>query len=874
MSALNIRNFTKQSPITKAIQLELVPFGNTRKTIEEKKYLEIDAQYRKEGEAVRIYIDEFIKDVIERTLSKLNSPEENEYYSVEAQNLFKALGTYIDFKPESEEERKNRAEDIRTISSDITKLIKEAMKETVAQMSTIKEGEAPVLSDPGKINSAKFVSDVLPAYIETKYQDNLAAQNKALAAIGAMKGKVPILTKLLISRITALETWMPERVVENFTKHFHDNTKCYRTILDNEDISFSVSQLVTEDMLKDEGYVSFLAQSGIDTYNKAVSGEVGEDGIRVKGVNNLVVEHNHSIRGIKSGKRALPKIDKMDKQIMQPVEKTFSFAIIDEDKQVVEAVTKLHDIEQEELVKLYKAVRNANPEDIAVYGNQIRKLSAVAYSGEPHKIKEQITEKETQAIKDQAGKMSRSALEKALAKAADKVTEPSRMYTMAQINDYMGEEVFARYKELLMEAVSNLRDDGEALECAMKSGAKIRGFADTEKQVKQYANDDWTAVRDLLRMIRRRSSEDIDNDFYDIFDNVYGPVMGTTYKVGNMIRNYITRKMKGIVDTNAVYYGKPDRQNQKWNIGESTLSVRENTILRLDNRYYFYILGAGTKPVDIYGTDTDCEVMTYSKMQKPYQNIPKLTMTRARDFFAENSEAEEFTLTDKLTQPLTITRGAYDLYASGACKKQKGKKGDEKGAMVAEEQLREGLNTVLPIFIQFVNTYTVWDNRAFVLKKAEEYNDLSEFYADVEACETVQEWKSGNKAKILKSVEDGDALMFEITSRFLKRYYANGETAKLNEYAQMFLYILSEENRKNVTVRLNASPQLTYRTAAAGNPYTHRKGSVLVNKRDKNKNPIPSEIYKELYAWYQQPADKRNEYALSEESRAYVRCDV
>ena len=860
MSELNVANFVKHSPITKSLQLELIPYGKTRETITEKGYLEIDAEFRSQVDAVRVYIDDFAKDVIEHSLSKMNTTV--------VCNALDALGDlYAD--PGQDPDKVLR----KGIESAILAELDTAVGKTLQDLSVLKDGAAPLISDVRKLNSANFLQEVLPVYAKRKYTGNQAALDKAMEDIRMVKGKTSMAVRLLQSRITALTTWMPDRVLSNFAK-FQKNAEYYRTILANEDVSLAVSKLITEDMLTNAGYVSFLTQSGIDAYNKAIAGDHSEHGMEIKGVNNIVIEYNRSIRGKQDGRRPLPKIEKLDKQIMQPVEKAFSFAIIDEDDQVVETFAALHGIEQKELRDVYKAIRAASPEEVAIYGDRLRILSGLVYNGDYQKIVARITEVETEEIKAQAGKMSRSALEKTLVKAVDKVTDAKRLYTMAEIDAVMEDEVFAHYKALLMEAVSNLRDDGEDLAKDMKPGAQIRGFVKMVERVKTYVNDDWKSVRDLIKLVHRKSSADIDNAFYDVYDDAMPSIMRTTSSIGNMVRNYLTRKLNKIVETNHAYYGKASRQSEKWNVGKDKLSANENTILRIGNKFYFYILAEGTKPLDIYGVDEDCEVMTYTKMQAPYQNIPKLTMTRARNFFAEHPEVDAVVLTDKLTRPLTITRKEYELYASGACNKQKVKKGDEEGEKAAAKVLRDALDAILPIFKQFVETYTVWGNRPFTLKEPSEYNDLSEFYSDVEAFAAVQEWKPGNKAQILRSVEEGKALMFEITNRYLTRYYKDGDPSILNEYASMFMYILSKKNRDNMTVKLNGSPQMMYRTAADGKPFVHKKGSMLVNKRDKNGRNIPGDVYMELFTYYNMPEERRNPNALSDAAKQYIRDDL
>ena len=80
--------------------------------------------------------------------------------------------------------------------------------------------------------------------------------------------------------------------------------------------------------------------------------------------------------------------------------------------------------------------------------------------------------------------------------------------------------------------------------------------------------------------------------------------------------------------------------------------------------------------------------------------------------------------------------------------------------------------------------------------------------------------------------------------------------------------LFSEENLKDIVLKLNGEAEIFFRKSSIKNPIIHKKGSILVNRtyeaeeKDQFGNirivrkTIPENIYQELYKYFNDKSDK------------------
>ena len=162
--------YTRRNKVVKSIQFELIPEGRTKETMEQLKFEEKDASFREIADNLVPYIDGVIRTIANHALSNFTY----DFTSLE-----------------------NKA--------DLEKSLEKQLTSSADELFGIK------IKD---INSAKFINEVLPNYIETQ---NFSKEERedALRLVEAAKGKTAFISPFLITRITALTTWLPARVLEN-----------------------------------------------------------------------------------------------------------------------------------------------------------------------------------------------------------------------------------------------------------------------------------------------------------------------------------------------------------------------------------------------------------------------------------------------------------------------------------------------------------------------------------------------------------------------------------------------------------------------------------------------------------------------------------
>ncbi len=92
-------------------------------------------------------------------------------------------------------------------------------------------------------------------------------------------------------------------------------------------------------------------------------------------------------------------------------------------------------------------------------------------------------------------------------------------------------------------------------------------------------------------------------------------------------------------------------------------------------------------------------------------------------------------------------------------------------------------------------------------------------------------------------VADGKLYLFQIYNKD----FAPGASGMPNMHTLYWKNLFSEENLKNVVLKLNGEAELFYRPAGIKEPVVHKAGSYLVNKITENGEPIPESIYEEIY---------------------------
>ena len=512
--------------------------------------------------------------------------------------------------------------------------------------------------------------------------------------------------------------------------------------------------------------------------------------------------------------------------------------------------------------KLVDALEVSSSEEVCLYGNKIHLLSHMVY-GDHHKIEKQICAAleadYAKELESAVKKREINAINKKIDNVSDTVNNKDTCYTFREIERYMGDILLDAFKE---KAVSIFSLIGVLTESCQKLFDKKLPLKSDERNrsiIKAYF-DAWNDFRDIFSMVVRKKDEDIESDFYDVYKENWDLVR-STYRAENLCRNYITKGVGDNLTSNQAFFGSALRGTSAWKKPDKKFDTSQHTFLKIDGLIYFFCLPAGSKPTFLEGEDESCMILQQRKMQDPMMNLPRHVFTPARTFFEENPHETVFTIEDNMTDPVYVTRDVFDIYNNGTFKTAAR---DE----IGEDAYKDNLLSVMTVMKDFCLRYTYWQDRTIPFRELSEYDNIGEFYDDIRKVMAVQRWIPGNRQLIEEMTNDGRGLLFELTSKSMRAYKNTGNPDKLNSYAKVLMYIISEKNQTEGNIMLNSRPQLMYRSEAHGKPKKHETGSIMINKRDADGNRIPDDVISELFQYYNDFSDAA---PMSTEAKRLIR---
>ena len=157
-----------------------------------------------------------------------------------------------------------------------------------------------------------------------------------------------------------------------------------------------------------------------------------------------------------------------------------------------------------------------------------------------------------------------------------------------------------------------------------------------------------------------------------------------------------------------------------------------------------------------------------------------------------------------------------------------------------------------------------WKNFGFDFSDTSAYEDISGFYREVELQGYKIDWTYISEKDIDLLQEKGQLYLFQIYNKD----FSKKSTGNDNLHTMYLKNLFSEENLKDIVLKLNGEAEIFFRKSSIKNPIIHKKGSILVNRtyeaeeKDQFGNiqivrkTIPENIYQELYKYFNDKSDK------------------
>lgn len=805
--------FVAISKVQKTLRNELRPTPLTMKHIKQKGIITEDEYKTQQSLELKRIADGYYRDYITHKLNDTNN--------LDFRNLFEAI----------EEKYKKNDKDNR----DKLDLVEKSKRGEIAKLLSADDNFKSMFE-------AKLITQLLPVYVEQNYIGE--DKEKALETIALFKGFTTYFTDYFNIRKNMFKenggaSSICYRIVNVNASIFYDNLKTFMCIkekaeteiaLIEEELTELLDSWRLEHIFSEDYYNELLAQKGIDYYNQ-ICGDVNKH-------MNLYCQQNKL-------KANVFKMTKLQKQIMGISEKAFEIPpMYQNDEEVYAAFNGfISRLEEVKLIdRLGNVLQNSNIYDTAkIYINArcYTNVSSYVYGG--WGVIESAIERYWYNTIAGKGQSKAKKIEKAKkdnkfmsVKELDSIVsdyEPD-YFNASNMDDDNSGRAFSGHGVLgYFNKMSKLLANMSLHTITYDSGDSLIENKETALNIKKDLDDIMSIYHWLQTFIIDEVVEK-DNAFYAELEDIYYELENVV-TLYDRIRNYVTRKPYST-------------QKFKLNFASPTLAsgwsrskeFDNNAIILLrNNKYYIAIFNVNNKPDKqiIKGSEeqrlsTDYKKMVYNLLPGPNKMLPKVFIksdTGKRDYNPSSYILEGYEKNRHIK-----SSGNFDI---NYC------------------------HDLIDYYKACINKHPEWKDYGFKFKETNQYNDIGQFYKDVEKQGYSISWAYISEADINKLDEEGKIYLFEIYNKDLSAH----STGRDNLHTMYLKNIFSEDNLKNICIELNGNTELFYRKSSMKRNITHKKDTVLVNKTYINEAGVrvslTDEDYIKVYNYY------NNDYVIDVE---------
>lgn len=789
----------------------LVPVGKTEENINHFRLLENDKKRADSYQEVKNIIDDFHRSFIQDVLSNAN---------FEWGTLYDEFDLY---------QSKNDKAEKAKIKPDLQKL-QSLMRTKIVKKFTSDERFK-------KLFAKELLSELLPEIIKSADPTTISNKEEALKAFDKFSTYFTGFHENRKNLYSEEEksTAISYRIVnENFPK-FYSNVKLFEK-LEKEfpsiisDTEESLKTILNGKKLKDifnsEAFNQVLTQTGIDFYNTIIGGIAEEAGTqKIQGLNEKINLARQQLPDSEKNKLR-GKMVVLFKQILSDRE-TASFIPVGFEnneevyesiktfkKEVVDTVcTLIKDTFTSEndynISEIFVPAKNLTAFSLSIFGHWSI-LSEGLFYLEEEKNKKALTETQIEKIRKEIAKKDYSLSE--LQEAYEKYCERNNEQVCITVKKY--------FSLMELQQVENTKEKADVMLLSKLNTAYAKIDFEEQKNLQQEKNaaipikeflDEVQNLYHYLKLVDYRGEEEKDTSFYSKFDEIIEKLEGIT-ALYNKVRNFVTKK-PGEVKKFKLNFDCPTLANG-WD--ENKESANDAILLRKDGKYYLGIFNPKDKPKfpkEEYSNEDCYEKMIYKLLPGPNKMLPKV-------FFSTKGQ-------ETFLPPKDLLLG----YEEG-----KHKKGDAFD--------KDFMKKLIDWDKAALNIHEDWKNFGFKFSPTENYKDMSDFYKEVELQGYKITFQKISSSKIDSLVDSGKLFLFQIYNKD----FAEKSSGKKNLHTLYWENLFSEENLKDICLKLNGEAELFYRPANENIKIVkHEKGSVLVNRTTTDGKSIPEEIYQQIY---------------------------
>lgn len=810
------QEFTHLYPLSKTVRFELKPIGKTLEHIHAKNFLSQDETMADMYQKVKAILDDYHRDFIADMMSGVVLTKLAEFYEV-----------YLALRktPKDDSLQKQLAEIQTALRKEVVKPIGSGGKYKAGYDRLF---GAKLFKDGRELGDlAKFV---------------IAQEGESspkLACIAHFEKFSTYFTGFHDNRKNMYSdedkhTAIAYRLIHENLPRFIDNLQILATIKQKHSALYDqiVSELNANGLDVSlashlDGYHKLLTQEGITAYNTLLGGISGEAGsYKIQGINELInIHHNQHCH--KSERIA--KLRPLHKQILSDgMGVSFLPSKFADDGEMCQAVNEFYCHYADVFAKvqsLFDGFDDYQKDGIYVEHKNLNELSKQVFGdfallgrvldgyyvdvvnpefnerfakAKTDNAKEKLTKEKDKFIK---GVHSLARLEQAI-----------ENYTTKQDDESVQAGKLGQYFKHGLAGVDN------PIQKIHNSHSTIKGFLERERPVGERAlpktkSDKSPEIRQLKELLdnalnvvhfaklltTKTTLDNQDGNFYGEFGALYDELskLATLY---NKVRDYLSQKPFS-TEKYKLNFGNPTLLNG-WDLNKE--KDNSGVILQKDDRYYLALLDKAHKKVFDNAPNTGKSIyqkMVYKLLPGPNKMLPKVFFAKSNlDYYNPSAEL-------------------LDKYAQGTHKK-------------GNNFNLKDCHALIDFFKASINKHPEWQHFGFKFSPNSSYQDLSDFYREVEPQGYQVKFVDINADYIDELVEQGRLYLFQIYNKD----FSPKAHGKHNLHTLYFKALFDEDNLANPIYKLNGEAEIFYRKASLDMHETtiHRAGEVLENKNPDN----------------------------------------
>ena len=574
------------------------------------------------------------------------------------------------------------------------------------------------------------------------------------------------------------------RLIDENLNIYNDNIKIYEKLKGFPIIEKIKGKLENETMFKIENYNEVLTQKGIDKYNNFINGFTKSEDNKVQGLNELINSFNQT------NKTKLPLFKNLNKQILSDHEtSSFVYESIESDLQVKEIIDNY--LEENEFINIF------NSDEIDL--NKVMLKNGMYITILSQKIYKDWNEINNKINKWYEENIDSNIKRKTYIKKRTMFLKSKKYFSFGELNKILDINILEIISEIINDHIKKIQQavleyeniNFSEINNLKKSSSleQIKTLLDSIKEYQSFLKQFWVG------------SPEIDKDpvFYSQFDRYYKKII-EIIPIYNKVRNYVTKKPYDISKIK-LKFNKPTLLDG-WDINKenSNLGIILKKYNNKRNKYDYYL-----------GILNDTKI---------FNNVGE---SKSNDYF-EKMEYKLFPGANKMLPKMFITAKKYreslpsdflESYESGKHTKQ---------------NLDKKFLTEYISYMQTQLKKYYKDDFNFNFRQPQAYNQIDEFYREVEMQGYNIKFKRIDTSYINECIENDKLYLFQIYSKDFSEH----SEGLPNLHTIYLENLFTEENLIKKVFKLNGNAEMFYRKASLDYRVTHKKGEELINKNVNN----------------------------------------